>query len=240
MIPPPHSAVSPERTLQTAMLRVGLGSSSAVDACYAAVPRYATLTHDKKGILVDGFELRKYREYETFTVWKCLRNRRTCRCIIKTANSTLEILSTNKAHNHDAQAGTAVTYDVSESSQWEIFVTRREKRSLRVDNFVYYRIKEDEDTVYWKCSNNKCNARAQSDHCLSNKKIINGSHNHPPRSEDFFMSAKISHGVKRRISLDASERPQKAVDLTIENIPTESLCGTDIRQFTFIAKRKKL
>ena len=41
MIPPP-SAVSPERTLQTAMLRVGLGSSSAVDACYAAVPRYAT------------------------------------------------------------------------------------------------------------------------------------------------------------------------------------------------------
>ena len=155
---------------------------------FHATPR--TLTHDKKGILVDGFELRKYREYETFTVWKCLRNRRTCRCIIKTANSTLEILSTNKAHNHDAPADTAVTYDVSESSQWEIFVTRREKRSLRIDNFVYYRIKEDDDTVYWKCSNNKCNARAQSDYCLSNKKIINGSHNHPPRSEDFFHISK--------------------------------------------------
>ena len=54
------------------------------------------------------------------------------------------------------------------------------------------------------------------------------------------MSAKIRHGVKRRISLDPSERPQKAVDLTIKNIPTESLCGTDIRQSTFVAKRKKL
>ena len=49
----------------------------------------------------------------------------------------------------------------------------------------------------------------------------------------------MSHGVKRRISLDPSERPQKAVDVSIKKIPTESLHGVNIKRFTYVAKKKK-
>ena len=112
-------------------------------------------------------------------------------------------------------------------------------RSLRIDNFVYFRKRENNGTIIWYCSNKSCKARAQCDDRLENRNIIHGAHSHPPKSDEFFLSASITHGVKRRISVDASERPQKAVDVTIKTIPTEALCGTDLKRFTYVAKRKK-
>ena len=69
--------------------------------------------------------------------------------------------------------------------------------------------------------------------------MLNKVHNHPPKSDDFFESTKIRSGVKRRISLDPSERPQKAVDMTIKHVLGDTLDGRDLRRFVATAKRKK-
>ena len=69
--------------------------------------------------------------------------------------------------------------------------------------------------------------------------MLNKVHNHLPKSDDFFESTKIRSGVKRRISLDPSERPQKAVDMTIKHVLGDTLDGRDLRRFVATAKRKK-
>ena len=233
------SAVSPERSLQSALLRVGLASSNAVDDCYASAPRYATLSQDQKGIVVDGYELRKWKENQNDTLWKCRRNRGTCKCVIKTDNTTLSILSTNHRHNHEPKTITPIVYNISLTSQWEHFTNRRERKGLRIDNFAYYKNRENSGIITWLCSDRVCGASVETDEALSYRLVKNGSHSHPPRSDEFFISAQVSHGVKRRISLDPSERPQKAVDVSIKKIPTESLHGVNIKRFTYVAKKKK-
>ena len=231
--------MSPERSLQSALLRVGLASSNAVDDCYASAPRYATLSQDQKGIVVDGYELRKWKENQNDTLWKCRRNRGTCKCVIKTDNTTLSILSTNHRHNHEPKTITPIIYNISLTSQWEHFTNRRERKGLRIDNFVYYKSRENSGIITWRCSDRVCGASVETDEALSYRLVKNGSHSHPPRSDEFFISAQVSHGVKRRISLDPSERPQKAVDVSIKKIPAESLHGVNIKRFTYVAKKKK-
>ena len=49
----------------------------------------------------------------------------------------------------------------------------------------------------------------------------------------------IKQGIKRRISLDTTERPQKAVDMAIKDVNEDSLSAKDLKQFTGVAKRKK-
>ena len=141
-------------------------------------------------------------------MWRCRKNRATCKMRIKTKNSTLEIVSKHLSHNHDA-TGTDTSFNVSESSKWQEFINRREQRSLRIDNFVYFRKRENNGTIIWYCSNKSCKARAQCDDRLENRNIIHGAHNHPPKSDEFFLSASITHGVKRRIPVDASKVPRR-------------------------------
>ena len=76
--------------------------------------------------------------------------------------------------------------------------------------------------ISWHCTHRGCQASAESDIWLQNKRLKNKTHNHNPKSDEFFLSSKINHGIKRRLSQDPTERKQKAVDVIIQNIPTEA------------------
>ena len=94
--------------------------------------------------------------------------------------------------------------------------------------------------ISWHCTHRGCQASAESDKGLQNKRLKNKAHNHNPKSDEFFLSSKINHGIERRLSQNPTERTQKAVDVVIQNIPTEALEGFELRRFSFVAKRKKL
>ena len=130
-------------------------------------------------------------------------------------NVTNEILHINHHHNHDAPQETSATYDVTGDSVWVDFVSKRETRCLRIDNFVYYKKAEKEGMISWHCTHRGCQASAESDNELQNKRLKNKTHNHNPKSDEFFLSSRINHGIKRRLSQDPTERTQKAVDVII-------------------------
>ena len=102
------------------------------------------------------------------------------------------------------------------------------KTCLRVDNFRYYKESEENGTIQWKCTVHNCSSRVETNCNLSSKKVKNAGHCHLPKSDDFFLSNEIRRGVKRRISLDPSERPQKAVDLLIKDIPVNALNNLNV------------
>ena len=65
---------------------------------------------------------------------------KTCKTLVQIDNVTNEILHIN--HHHDAPQETSVTYDVTGESVWVDFVSKRETRCVRIDNFVYYKKKQ--------------------------------------------------------------------------------------------------
>ena len=108
-----------------------------------------------------------------------------------------------------------------------------------MDNFCYYKESEENGTIQWKCTVHNCSSRVETNCNLSSKKVKNAGHCHLPKSDDFFLSNEIRRGVKRRISLDPSERPQKAVDLAIKDIPVDELNNAHLRRLADAAQRKK-
>ena len=133
----------------------------------------------------------------------------------------------------------SMTYSVSEDSLIQTYHTRKETIGLRVDNFSYTKNVERDGLVFWRCSNRKCSARAVTTLELTQCEHKSKFHNHPPKTEEYFESLMIKQGIKRRISLDTTERPQKAVDMAIKDVNEDSLSAKDLKQFTGVAKRKK-
>ena len=74
----------------------------------------------------------KHRKFDTYTTWRCQKNRKTCK-IVKTHNVTHEVLSINHHHNHDTTSENNVAHHVSKDSNWEDFVSKRETRCIRID-----------------------------------------------------------------------------------------------------------
>ena len=74
---------------------------------------------------------------------------------------------------------------------------------------------------------------------LQDKILIRDTHCHPPKSDEFFVSQEIKTGIKRRLSNDPTERPQKTVDVLIKDVPISDLNNQMMSQFKFVAKRKK-
>ena len=65
---------------------------------------------------------------------------------------------------------------------------------------------------------------------LQDRKIVRGLHTHPPKSDEFFLFQAIKTGIKRRIS-NPSERPQKAIDITIKDVHVKDLDSRMLKQF---------
>ena len=150
------------------------------------------------------------------------------------------ILPTKENHDHEPKSvKQPPSYHVSVTSCWDTYVSREDSECLRVDNFSYYKWKEDNGLISWRCSQKGCTSRLQTSHDLNHKYVLNAGHCHSPKSDDFFISTEIRRGVKRRISLDPSERPQKAVDLAIKDMPIDALNHKDLNRFAAAAKRKK-
>ena len=97
---------------------------------------------------------------------------------------------------------------------------------------------ETDGVISWRCTTKGCTAAVETNENLHGR-ISKDSHSHPPRSDEFFMSQEIKNGIKRRLSSDPSERPQKTINLVIKDIPTEKLNNTLLKQYTGVAKRKK-
>ena len=116
--------------------------------------------------------------------------------MLQTDNVTNEILHINHHHKYDAPQETSVTYDVTGDSVWVDFVFKRETRCVRIDNFVYYKKKTEKGgMISWHCTHRGCQASAESDKGLQNKRLKNKAHNHNPKSDEFFLSSKINHGI---------------------------------------------
>ena len=128
----------------------------------------------------------KHRKFDTYTTWRCQKNRKTCKTVVKTHNVTDEVLSINHHHNHDTTSENNVAHYVSKDSNWEDFVSKRETRCIRIDNFVSYHKNVTKGIVSWHCTHRGCLASAESDINLKFKILKNTSHNHPPKSDDFF------------------------------------------------------
>ena len=128
----------------------------------------------------------KHRTSDTYTTWRCLKNRKTCKTVVKTHNVTHEVISINHHHNHDTTSESNVAHYVSKDSNWEDFVSKRETRCIRIDNFVYYHKSVTKGIVSWHCTHRGCLASAESDINLKFKILKNTSHNHPPKSDEFF------------------------------------------------------
>ena len=79
-----------------------------------------------------------------------------------------------------------VAHYVSKDSNWEDFVSKRETRCIRIDNFVSYHKNVTKGIVSWHCTHRGCLASAESDINLKFKILKNTSHNHPPKSDEFF------------------------------------------------------
>ena len=130
---------------------------------------------------------------------------------------------------------------MSDESEWTTYISRKETKCLRIENFCYYQISTDtsENTIQWRCSHRGCCASAKSTVDLKHLSLQKKTFNHKPMSDDYFRSTQIRCEIKRRVSLDPSERPQKAVDLVIKRVPDDTLDGQDLKRFVATAKRKK-
>ena len=182
------------------------------------------------------------RKSDNFAFWRC--RFKTCRYRVKT-NADLSVASVVCTHDHPPKAESLSTSEdvsdesreVSDESKWEIYVSRHEKECLRIDNYCYYKRRNLGDSTTWSCTSRKCFASAKT---TDNRLIVmKKQHSHPARSDDFFKSQQIRTGVKRRISLDPSEPPQKAFDIATKSMCDEALEGQDMRPYLACAKRKK-
>ena len=99
---------------------------------------------------------------------------------------------------------------------------------------------QTEGSITWRCTQKTCQAQVCTDEHLQVTKVKCNLHDHPRRSDEYFKSKKLKQGIKRRISNDPTERPQKAIDLELKDVDTSEMDPTDLAQFADVAKRKKL
>lgn len=183
-----------------------------------------------------------YSESDNITVWRCRAQK--CKCRLTTSNIDLRIVSIRNNHCHqpkNARPPPSISITVSDESEWTTYISRKETKCLRIENFCYYQISTDtsKNTIQWRCSHRGCCASAKSTVDLKHLSLQKKTHNHKPMSDDYFRSTQIRCEIKRRVSLDPSERPQKAVDLVIKRVPDDTLDGQDLKRFVATAKRKK-
>ena len=146
-------------------------------------------------------------------------------------------METNTHNNSQTELYNCVQ-SVSGESVVRTFRTRLDTLGLRVDNFAYGKNTEKDGVIVWHCLSKGCKARAVTDMNANNCEHPFAHHNHAPKSDEHFLSLELRHGIKRRISLNLSERPQKAVDMVIKNIDDNEMNSHDLENLACVAKRK--
>ena len=187
-----------------------------------------------------------YRAYRGQTqIIRCLP-RQKCKCRLTTSNIDLRIVLIRNNHCHqpkNARPPPSIPITMSDESDWTTYISREETKCLWIGNFCYHQISIDtsKNTIQWRCSHRGCYAyaSAKSTVDLKHLSLQKKTHNHQPKSDDYFRSTQIRCEIKRRVSRDPSERPQKAVDLVIKCVPDDTLDGQDLKRFVATAKRKK-
>ena len=221
--------------LLAAMIKVGTSSQQVLG--------YATLNPElsargKQTIIVDDHVLRRKNSSDSYTIWKCTANSH-CKLAVKTNNEDLRIIWKKNTHNHSQTELYNCVQSVSGESVVRTFRTRLDTLGLRVDNFAYGKNTEKDGVIVWHCLSKGCKARAVTDMNANNCEHPFAHHNHASKSDEHFLSLELRHGIKRRISLDPSERPQKAVDMVIKDIDDNEMNSHDLENLACVAKRKK-
>ena len=229
--------------LLAALVKVGTSTQQAEAEGVHGEPRYATPNPEssargKQTVIVDGHVLSRKVSRDSYTIWQCKANRH-CKVTVKTNNEDLRIIWKKDTHNHIQKELYHCVSRVSNESVVKTFQTRLDTLGLRVDNFAYRKHSEKDGSIVWYCVNKGCKARAVTYMNASNCEHPFAQHNHDPKSDDHFASLERRQGVKRRISLDPSERPQKAVDMVIQNVDDDELDGPSLENLACVAKRKK-
>ena len=128
------------------------------------------------------------------------------------------------------------------SPQWCLFESQRGTECLRLDNYCFYKLEQNEhDDILWRCSNRNCKARvvtSKSTHIIT---LTNNIHIHEAHDDGYFSKLIVRQSIKRKIAAHPDERPMKATCDSIEKCSDrECYVYGDIVNFNKCAGREKL
>ena len=137
-----------------------------------------------------------YSESDNITVWRCRAQK--CKCRVTTNNIDLSIVSIRNNHCHqpkNARPPPSISITVSDESEWTTYISREETKCLRIKNFYDHQISTDtsKNTIQWRCSHRGCYASAKSTVDLKHLSLQKKTHNHQPKSEDYFRSTQSAN-----------------------------------------------